>query len=368
MDRHRVLAIVAAALAFGPSLASARRAQPAGGTDPIAVEIARWQAKVRSAPSDDPDTRQIQEGSLPLLDAAARAAADGRRWFALSRLAFVWPNLGAADFVASKPTTMRDRMAELEREWRRTGEALAAARGSGGGPSLDGAPAAARAVAEVALAEVDGYYASSLDYGRATAPEYGLFYLGAALAEVDLARFAASLRSLGTAQTRPPTLRALAPEIERLQGALLDAYRPPVSIESHSVFIRISALLKQARELEAAGRRFGALAKLLEARMRLTRLEHPERRLDLASTERRADEAERRFAASGVDASIARTFVEIALVQVADPDPAQMGPQTAAAVFDDVLPLYFEALGPAPPLPPTRKAEATVTLVRWPYT
>jgi hypothetical protein len=358
----------AAVLAIFVSFAGVAASAGAGG-DPIAAEIARWQVRIHTAPEVDPETKPIRDGSLPLLDAAEKAAAQGRRWFALSRLAYVWPNLGAADFADAKPKAMHAKMTALEREWQRTGTELAAVRTGAEAPSFDGTPAAARAVAETALSEVDGYYASSLDYGRNTAPEYGLFYLGAAVADLELTRFAASLRSFpAAAAAPPPALRSVAPEIERLQGELIDAYVPPASIDNHPVFIRISALLKQARELDAAGRYFGALSKLLDARMRLSRLQHPDRKLDLAATAARAVDAERRLAATGVDASIASTYVEIALVQAGDPDPAQMGPETAAAVFDDVVPLYLEALGPAPPIPPERKAEATVTLVRWPYT
>ncbi len=160
----------------------------------------------------------------------------------------------------------------------------------------------------------------------------------------------------------------MAPEIAAVEDELLSAYAPPASIDSHPVFIRISALLKEARELDAAGLRVGALYRLLDARLRLSRLAHPERKLDLLASEARAREAESRLAATGVDPTLFRMFEEIALVQVADPDPAQLGPETASAVFNDVLPLYLQVLGPAPPAPSERVAEVTVTLVRWPYT
>ena len=38
-----------------------------------------------------------------------------------------------------------------------------------------------------------------------------------------------------------------------IEDELLAAYRPPTSIDSHPIFIRASALLKEARELDAAG-------------------------------------------------------------------------------------------------------------------
>ena len=80
-----------------------------------------------------------------------------------------------------------------------------------------------------------------------------------------------------------------------------------------------------------------------------------------------------RLAKNGLDPSLLLLFVEAAS---ADADPSfprtgtVPGPpgELAKAVFDDLVPLYFAAIGPALPPPPDVKAQATVTLVRWPYT
>jgi len=353
------------------ALAGAARALPAEPAvhptgDPIGVEIERWETRIATTKPGDDDAKGIREGSKPLLDQAQKALAEGYRWFALSRLAFVWTNLEAADYRATVPSELRGQMSELESQWNRLAAEIEAARSGAGRPRFDAVPAAARAIGETALSESAGYYGASLDYGKNTAPEYGLFYLGAARAQLAMARLAAGIEAEETAP--PLVLRSVAPEIARVEDELLAAYVPPASIDSHPVFIRIAALLKQARELDAAGLRHGALYRLLDAEMRLARLRFPDRRLEAAEAQRWAAVAESRLAATGVDPSLARLFVEIALVQVADPDPAMLGPQTAAAVFDEVVPLYLTVLGPAPPAPPDHVAEATVTLVRWPYT
>jgi hypothetical protein len=342
---------------------------PASGAanDPIAREVARWQERIRSTTPPDEESKGIREGSAPLLALAERELGHGRRWFALTRLAFTWTNLEAADYRASLPGDLQKQMAGLEREWERLGPELRAAKAGQGWPSYAGAPAVARALGEVARSEAGGYFDSSLEYGKATAPEYGLFYLGAAEAQLSLARLVASVRDTRPA-ARELAPRSVAREIVAVEDALLAAYVPPASVAQHSVFIRISALLKQAGELDRAGLHYGAAYKLLDAKMRLARLLAPERKLDAVEAARRAAAAESALAATGVDDSIARTFVEIALAQVSDPDPAMMGGETAAAVFEEVLPLYLSLLGPAPPGPPERVAEVTVTLVRWPYT
>jgi hypothetical protein len=47
---------------------------------------------------------------------------------------------------------------------------------------------------------------------------------------------------------------------------------------------------------------------------------------------------------------------------------AEGGAANAAVIAADVLPRYFRALDPPPPVPAPVAAEVTVTLVRWPYT
>lgn len=358
---------VAAAAAFVLGVASAPARAIPEADDPIARELARWRMRIGSAPTTDEEAKGIREGLSPLLESAARELDGGRRWFALSRLAYSWTNLAAVDYRDRVAAESGKGMPALEAEWKRLGPTLEAAKRGEGWPSFEQAPAVARAFGEVAQSETGGYFDSSLEYGKATAPEYGLFYLGAAEAQLGLARTVAAIRADGP-PVAPLAPRSIDAEIERVENELLAAYRPPASVDFHSVFIRIAGLLKQAREMEHAGLRYGAVQRLLDAKMRLERLVHAERKLDLATSRKRAAEVGARLAASGRDATLAQLFVEIALVQVADPDPAQMGPETAAAVFDAVLPLYFEILGPAPPAPAEVVAQATVTLVRWPYT
>ena len=335
--------------------------------DPLGEAIARWQERIRSTPAADDEAREIRAGSAPLLDDAAQALAEGKRWLALSRLERVWTDLEAAEYRRRIPGDLRGQMSELEREWQRLGPVLGAHREPGPRPAFAPLPAAARAFAEAALSQVPVYYEASLDYGRNTAPEYGLFYLGSAQAERDFVALVAGL------PRRPATLPALEPrdvsgEIAATRDELLAAYVPPRSIDNHPLFIRISALLKEADELSAAGARYGALLRLLDARARLGRLLHPGRAISADEAARRGAAFAARLEESPRDTSLQRLFLETALFSAADPDPAKGGGEIAAAVFEDVLPYFPVALGPAPPRPPERLVEATVTLVRWPYT
>ena len=355
------------ALALLGLLGAGSQSGAATTEDPLSRAIARWQERIRTSEPPDDEVREIRAGAMPLLAQAEQALAQGKRWLALARLERVWTDLEAADYRSGIAGDLRGQMSELERQWQRLGPELGGDHAPGPRPAFEPLPAAARALAEAALSQMPVFYAASLDYGRNTAPEYGLFYLGAAKAQRDFVALIAGL------PRRPGDLPALSPrdasgDIAALRDELLTAYAPPLSIDSHPVFIRISALLKEADELTAAGSHYGALLRLLDARARFARLTHPGRSLSAEEAAWRGSVFAAGLARNPRDSSLQRLFLETALFSAADADPATGGGEIAAAIFDDVLPSFPALLGPAPARPPERRAEATVTLVRWPYT
>jgi hypothetical protein len=257
-------------------------------------------------------------------------------------------------------------MAALEAEWRRYGTDLESALEAKSRPDFAASPAAARAVGEAALSEVRTFYDARIEYGRSTVARQGFYYLGSAQAQIETARWAATVGPKPSLP--PPPLRGLGPEIDGLETEVLAAYRPPRSIDDHPVFIRVNALLKQARELDEAGLRYGALYRLLEARQRFSRLIAAGRAIDPAAATAKGEEFATRLDRSGVDPTLGLVYLENALAAAADPNPDLKGGESARAILEDVLPLYFAALGPAPALAATPPPEVTVTLLRWPYT
>jgi hypothetical protein len=337
------------------------RAGGAASDERLASEIARWQIFADTHPSRSEMWSDVRTNTKPGLSSAADALAKGQRALALQKLASARINLAAFDYLDSEPASMVD-AAGFEAEWKRMGKVLEAEITTPRPDALAGIrPAVARALAEAALLQVRAYYEAGLDYGRNTMARDGLFYVGAAQAQRDFVTLAGTL--LPPSPKPLPPLRFLAADLDRFEDALLAAYIPPASIEHHSDFIAASAALKEARELDAAGLRYGALYKYLQAAQRL-----PVSR-DGANVPDRLAAFDRRLDASEVDSSIGRLYLEIARADVAAAAPGKPA-NTAAAIADDVLPRYFAALEPAPrpnaaPRPP---AEVTVTLVRWPYT
>jgi hypothetical protein len=267
--------------------------------------------------------------------------------------------------MAERTDRERKQTDAFEAEWKRMGTVL---RDDLRAPSptalADVRPAAVRALGEAALARVKVYYEASLDYGRSTTPDSGLFYLGSAQAERDFAAFAHRLSAPPTLE--PPSVRGLDAELDALEGELLASYKPPASIDRHRDFISANSAVKEARELQAAGLRYGALLRYLQGVLRAGPL-RAAGAPDVAATTARLRELEARLAEGGVDHTLGRIFLEAAQSDLAE-HAADGNVATAAAVANDVLPRYFAALGPEPPRTAKAEARVTVTLVRWPYT
>jgi hypothetical protein len=343
-------------------------------SDPLAAEITRLDVFMRNNRSNDELWPDVKKSTEPAL-ARTRAALDaGRRWLAFQRLASVAVNLDGSAYLQQRTIDQRTEAADFEKEWTRMGEVLQKDLAPIAPDSLQGvAPAAVRAVGETALFQVRPFYESSLDYGRSTMPDAGLFYLGSAQAARDLARKSRTLSA--PSKDAPPPLRSLAPEIDALERGLLATYRPPVSIERHSEFIGASSMLNDARKLDAAGLRFGALLRYLQAALRTATLTASPA-ADVTALRARLPEMARRLDVRGVDHTVGRIFLEAAeedLAPAPGAPPAGAGAPpppgvTAAVVLEDVLPRYFSALEPARPVAARPPAEVTVTLVRWPFT
>lgn len=334
--------------------------------DPLTTEIERWRAFLRNDRAAGVELlASLKTDIEPGMAGTEKALRDGLPLLALHRLASVQAQLAAAAYLVERPAAQRQDPMEFEKEWRRMGSELRADLAAPGSAALDGVhPAAVRAAGEAALFKVRVLYESSLEYGRNTMPEAGLYYVGAALAQDQFAAFCRSMSAPpGSGEARP---RSLEGELDALQGELLLAYRPPASVDRHRQFIAANAAIKEARELDTAGLRYGALYRYLEAvlRVSLARTTAPPPPNETLRGLLR--EAEARLGASGLDHSIGQVYLQSAQANL---DAAGGGdPAVASAIVSFVLPRYFAALQPEPPRPAPPRATVTVTLVRWPYT
>jgi hypothetical protein len=339
-----------APLACGGAGAPQAAQESQASQDPLTAELERLSTFLQSHPG------QIQTTNQPVLERAEEDLRAGRRQLALQRLATVRGNIAAATYRSGISAEQSKDMAKLDAEWERMGGVLR----DDLQPSADafaGAPAAARALGEAARAQVRGYYRASLDYAHNTMPDQGYYYLGSAQGQREIAAFSRTLTA--ASNLRPPALRSIRPELEALEADMLAVYRPPLSIDRHGEFIVTSSTLKEARELDAAGLRHGALLRYLQAAQLFAPLRHPAPpALAPEALDQRLRDFEARLSAGGVDHSIGQLFLETARAE----------PTAASLIATDVLPRYFAALEPARPAAPKPAPQAKVTLVRWPYT
>lgn len=319
--------------------------------DALAGEIARWSQFLESRPPQD----ELRKNMEPAVDRAEESLQQGKRLLATQRIVMAWEDLGTNSYLRAFSPQQRQEMPAFEKEWARMGGEL---RPYLGQPSLaDLHPAAVRALAEAALPQVRAYYDASLEQGRATSAAGGLYYLGAAQSQREVVDFLRQVSKPGT--RRPPPLRSLAPEIEALEGEMMAIYRPPVSIDRHGEFITASATLKEARELDEAGLRYGALLRYLQAALQFAPLRGPAPPFEPGALSK----LETRISSGEMDHSIGQLLLESAQAHV-----AAGSTEGAALIAGDILPRYFAALEPAPPQKPRPEPRVTVTLVRWPYT
>jgi hypothetical protein len=356
MHRARILSFAATTPLLLLGLLAAHCAQGAQAKDPLPEEIQRWSSFAKTDPAVGGEARQSA------LEALGRAQADlkaGRRLLALQRAVNARADLATAVYVNQRPAEQKKDAAGFEAEWARMGKVLHAdlAPASASAALKGVRPAALRALGEVALPQVREYYEASLAYGRNTAPANGIFYLGNSAGQREAVDFVRALSTPSSLQE--PPVRSLHGELEALEADLLKAYKPPASIDQHGAFITASSILKEARELDAAGLRYGALLRYLQAAKLVAPLRQGSPAADAGDLERRLGELEDRLSKGNVDHSIGRLFVEQARDEPTAPKLALM--------VNDILPRYFAALEPARPEPPRLAPQVTVTLVRWPY-
>jgi hypothetical protein len=358
----RWLALALAALAAAPC--AAKEPEPAAAFG-IAAEMARAEELVRTLRGKPAGSQTDQ--LVASLERALAAWRDGRRNLAILRFSQAKADIERSAWLQSLSEADRAGAAGFEVAWQRERGTLQAESLTPGPDALAGVrPALVRAVGEAALLQARFYHRASLPYGAATAPEQGLAYLSMAVGQdalLELAR-AAGEPEQGSA----PPIRSLGAEIAAFEDEMLALYRPPAAIDFHADFTSASATLKEARELDEVGLHHGALLRYLQAALQLSAVRDAGAPVPPAA-ELRGEIAAfgTRLAASGVDHSIARVFIELAEADLASAGDIGTS-RFAAAIARRVLPPYLAALESRPP-PEVRPApQVKVTLVRWPYT
>lgn len=346
---------------------------PAGGeTDPLLADLEHWSQVARDTSSADEMMKSLCQQMVAPLDLAMAEWRAGRRWAALHRFAPLRINLAAGQYVEALGARQDDEPL-FATEYARIGAELRADSAAATVASFTAlSPMVVRAEAEATFPQAMMFRDASLEYGRNTMMRYGFFYLGGALAQRD---FAALCRKLASPSDRPaPSFRPIRPALDALQGQLVAAYRPPLSVSRHSEFIAASSVLKEARALDAAGLHAGALLRYLQAVTRAAPLLGSGHEPAPDSLQRVLDAWAARLAGERLDHSLGALLIELARGDLAGAPGSS--PANSIAIALETLPRYFDAIGSGSGGGAIAGAAAaasnatpiTVTLVRWPFT
>jgi hypothetical protein len=348
-------------------------AWPAAGQDAstqIKNEIERLQKSLQDLPRGNPNVAELKpmiEGSLKEAEEAVRV---GHLYLSLQKLAVADDLLAGARLVMEKTDTVESGLPAFEAEWEKASKRLTAFDQQARQRNWKSAPAAVRALAEVAQGKSIPLLQGGRGFAVATKPGDGLFYIGQAEGNAEFAKFCASLNFAGI--KAPYALRSLLPELQGLQEKTNLAYQPPQSVDLHPRFIQLNSTLKLAKELDATEFYAGALLEYLEAVRDYGMLSASPVEASKQATLKQGLAKERtKLSESPLDESIAQLFVERAESQIAHADgsaPSVDEWRSTSVILEQVLPAYHAAREPVAPLQRASGKTVNITLVRWPYT
>ncbi len=264
--------------------------------------------------------------------------AKGKAYVAFDRLARSQDLLASAAFLSRHQEEVKDAKAFLAL-WEADGPALEEEAGRLQKSGFSGRSALVRSRGEIATYRVLTHYRASKMYAK-VGIQGGLYYLGSAHAAAELASFCARIDD--EPKGALPKFRTLAQVEAELSRSTVSAYGAgDASTVHHQNFIRLDSALKEARQLLAEHRGFGAAASLLEARFRLGIIQRdPSAPIPAPDPDRAPYRA--RIFDPAFDHSLAMSLWERALDRVASSE--EQDRREAAVLLEEVIPFYFDLL------------------------
>ncbi len=264
--------------------------------------------------------------------------AQGKVYVAFDRLARSQDLLASAAFLSRHQEEIRDPKAFLAL-WEADGPALEEQSAHLQKTGFSGRSALVQSRGEIATYRILTHYRAAKMYAR-VGIEGGLYYLGSAHAAAELASFCARIEDAPKGAV--PRFRPLSDEEAELSRSTVAAYGGgDASTVHHQNFIRLDSALKEARQLIAEHRDYGAAASILEARLRLGIIhQDPSAPLPTVVPERMPYRT--RLFDPAFDHSLAMSLWERALDRAASSEEKDR--REAAVLLEEVIPFYFEIL------------------------
>ena len=272
------------------------------------------------------------EGLSPIREDLAK----GKVYVAFDRLARSQDLLASAAFLSRHQQEVQDARSFLAL-WEADGpdleEQTARLRKTG----FSGRSALVQSRGEIATYRILTHYRASKMYAK-VGIQGGLYYLGSAHAAAELASFCSRIED--EPKGALPRFRPLVEVEAELSKSTVAAYgNGDASTVHHQNFIRLDSALKEARQLIADQRGYGAVASILEARFRLGIIQ-----VDPGAPTPDPDRApyRARLFDPAFDHSLALSLWERALDRVASSEEKDR--REAAILLEEVIPFYFQLL------------------------
>ncbi|HRH45215.1 MAG TPA: hypothetical protein PKY82_26490 [Pyrinomonadaceae bacterium] len=199
-------------------------------------------------------------------------------------------------------------------------------------------PAIVRAIIQASRYRSKPLYQSSILYGKNTNPNQGLYYMGNAQANIDLALWTQNLRfSIKKINLKFDSLEK---ELAQLEREIIEAYRTSTP-EEQTRYNAINAALKLAQELNERSWFEGATLKYLDVVSAFGLLKNPQvNSNEIPAMKAKLAEKLAALNKSNFDQSIGITYLEIAQGILANEGVSETDLKRAKVILDTVLPKY----------------------------
>lgn len=264
--------------------------------------------------------------------------AANRLFSSLYKLQNLWLGVESFSYNEKQSSIVQDKLPLLEIEWKKVGEDLAVKDKKFSPIAINKLPAIARAIIQASRHRSRPLYQSSILYGKNTNPNQGLYYIGNAQANIDLALFNQSLRF----QSKRNYLKftSLDKELTQLERVIIESYRTSTP-EEQTRYNAINAALKLAQELNEREWFEGAMLKYLDVVSAFALLKNqPANSNEIAALKAKLNEKLTELSKSNFDQSIGITYLEIAEGLLANEAINETDLKRAKVILDEILPKY----------------------------
>lgn len=299
----------------------------------IADEIAKLQQMRKELnPQNDNSGFDVQIKDLE------NDLAANRLFCSLYKLQNLWLGVESFSYNEKKSLIVQDKLPLLEIEWKKIGEDLAVKDKKFSPVTINKLPAIARAIIQASRHRSRPLYQSSILYGKNTNPNQGLYYIGNAQANIDLALFNQNLRF----QTKKTYLKfvSLDKELNQLEREIIESYRTSTP-EEQTRYNAINAALKLAQELNEKEWFEGAMLKYLDVVSAFALLKNPSANSsEIPALKARLNEKLTELTKSNFDQSLGITYLEIAQGLLGNEAINETDLKRVKVILDEILPKY----------------------------